>query len=477
MYGSRHFSNQGVEPALKLHLAPLAAALSLAGCVHYEPAPVDTQTLARQRASGRLDEGVVADKVRAIAPEAAWVPGQWNKLSLLAAALLYNPDIAAAQAGIETAEAQAGAARQAAGTTLTLATEYANDSSASSPWLLGGALDMPLDIGGVRQARIASAAFAADDARYVYADSVWSVRMAIDRALIDGIANEARASLYRQLADLRARQLAAVERRVAAGAASRTDLERIRAEGADAERLAGDANQAVVAAKIALAAAVGLPQISFDDVVWPGFHSPAPLTSQIVSREQVRQAMLARPDILRTMVAYGQAEAALRGEVARQYPQITLSPGYTWERGLVKLPFNIGLALPPLDLNRHAIAAAEASRSEKGKQVEAAVSAARAAVDSALSECAAARVALKHIQGTELSAAESLAGRADRELEAGSIDRVDWASAKAGALMARINAGDALNRVHLADAALEDALHRPLSGPELLIAQSQGSEK
>jgi CRISPR system Cascade subunit CasA len=73
--------------------------------------------------------------------------------------------------------------------------------------------------------------------------------------------------------------------------------------------------------------------------------------------------------------------------------------------------------------------------------------------------------------------AETLAERAGRELDAGSIDRVDWASAQAGALTARINANDALVRVHQADSALEDALHRPLSGPELLIAPSRGHDE
>lgn len=451
----------------------------LTGCAHYVPARIDTGAVARRQEAALPDYAAVAAKVHEIAPAATVVPGQWDRLSLLAAALLYNPGIAAARAGIDSAVAQAGAAKQAPGATLTLATEYAHDTSASSPWLLGGALDVPLDIGGVRHARVASAALAVDDARYVYADAVWTVRMTINRALIEQIGSTERAALYHRLADLRARQMAAMERRVAAGEASRTELERVRAEGADAARLESDANHAVDAAKIALAAAVGLPARQFADASadWPDFSRPTALTSPAVSAEQRRQAMLTRPDILRAMVAYGEAEEALRGEVARQYPQITLSPGYTWERGLVKLPFNIGLVLPPLDLNRHAIAAAEASRAEKGKQVEAVVAAARAALDDALSECSAARAALAHVREVELPTAEGLAERADRELAAGSINRVDWASAKAGALTARINASEALARVQLADAALEDALQRPLSGPELLISQRRGSDE
>ena len=464
---------------MNLRTASLAVVLMVAGCAHYSSAPIDTQALVRQQEVARLDGVAVQTKVHVIAPGAEAVPGQWNRLTLLAAALLYNPDIAAARAAVDTAIAHAGTAKQAPGMTLTLAAEYADETTANSPWLLGGALDVPLDIGGVRRSRIADAALVVDDARYAYADRVWTVRMAIDRALIDRISSKQQAAFYHRLAGLRGRQLSAMERRVEAGEASRTDLERVRAEGADAARLALDADRSIDASKIELAVAVGIPtgQLENIDPDWRGYSDPAPLAPERVSEAQLRQAMLARPDILRAMVAYGHAEASLRAEVARQYPQITIGPGYTWERGLVKLPLNIGLALPPLDFNRHAIAAAEADRSEKGKLVEAVVAAAGAAVDRALNECAAARAAWTHVRDIELPTAKRLADRADRELAAGAINRVDWAAAQAGALTARIDAGKALTRVQQADAVLEDALHRPLSGPELLIAQDRGNNE
>ena len=58
------------------------------------------------------------------------------------------------------------------------------------------------------------------------------------------------------------------------------------------------------------------------------------------------------------MVDQAKCYANLRGELARQYPAVSLGPGYTWERGLVKLPFAINLAVPSFDLNRAAIRAA-----------------------------------------------------------------------------------------------------------------------
>ena len=62
---------------------------------------------------------------------------------------------------------------------------------------------------------------------------------------------------------------------------------------------------------------------------------------------------------------------------------------------------------------------------------------------------------------------------ADRELAAGALDRADWGAAQAGRLTTRRLELDALARALTADLALEDALRRPLSGPELMIGRGE----
>lgn len=449
------------------------ALLTATGCVHYAPAPVDPQAVAVRQQAERADPAQVSARLAALAPGARWTPEHWDRLSLFAAALVYSPDIAAARAAIVSARARAAVARQAPGPTLSLATEYARDSSASSPWLLGAALDVPIDRGGVRGARISTADLAVADARYAYAETVWRVRMAIRRALIDWIGAREQARLYHALAEASARQMAAMTRRLAAGAVSRADLERVRGESADAARRAVDADNAALAARTALAGAVGLPEreLGAEAPDWAAFDRPEALPGMALSADARRQALLGRPDLLRAMVAYGTAEQALRAEVARQYPQISVGPGYTWERGLVKLPLSVGLALPPLDRNRHAIAAAQAQRAERGRDMEAAVAAARSAIDQAAREGEAARAALAHVRAVEEPIARRLAAQADRELAAGAIDRVDWSAAQAGQWRALISEQDAVVRVRRADAALEEALVRPLDGPERAMLQ------
>jgi CRISPR system Cascade subunit CasA len=281
------------------------------------------------------------------------------------------------------------------------------------------------------------------------------------------------ASFSSQLADLRERQVAAMERRLASGEIARVEAERIRSEGANVMRRRRDADASATQASQSPAAAIGVPVEALAGItpVWPDFDAP-PDPALAASADARRQAILSRADLLHALADYQSSEATLRGEVAKQYPQITVSPGYTWERGLVKLPVSLGLILPPLDANRRAIATAEASRVEAGRKLDVVVLNAAAAVDAALVEARAARAALAEVRTRERPLAERLAAAAARGLAAGSTDRAEWAAAQAGAVEAALAELDALARVHAADAALEDALRQPVAGPELAIRQT-----
>ena len=454
-------------------LTVLLSALTLSACASYTPAPIRPSAMATESRTRVLDLEQVREKVASIAPNAGVSGPRLDRLALFASALLNNRDIAAARAGVDSAQAAARASRVGPAATLTLSAEYARSAAESSPWLFGGAIDIPLDVGARRKARLTGFDLAVDIARYDHADKIWSVRMAVRRALADYFIAERQAVAYQRVAQVRARQQAAMENRVNAGEASRAELERVRADGADAVRRAAGAANSSRAALQLLAAALGVPVAALNDVTlaWTDFDRPAGDPGTAVTEEVRAGATLSRADVLKAVAAYDQAEADLRAEVARQYPAISIAPGYTWERGLVKIPVSLGLVLPPLDLNRSAIATAQARRTEAGRKLEAIVAGSQAAVDAALAETRAAREALRQVRRVELVAAGRLSAQADRELAQGAIDRTDWAAAQAGALLARISELDALARVHAADANLEDALRRPLEGPETMIVE------
>ena len=186
------------------------------------------------------------------------------------------------------------------------------------------------------------------------------------------------------------------------------------------------------------------------------------------SSERAR-AIAARADVLRGLAAYDQAEADVRAQVAQRMPALSLGPGYTWERGLVKLPFALNLALPAWDGNRAAIHAAEAHRAQAGASVEALLASAQAAIETAQAERGAAAAALARVRREELPATQRAATQADVQLKLGAIGQADWAAAQIAAAEAQLAQVDALVRLRSADLALEDALRRPLDGPETVI--------
>ncbi len=431
--------------------ALLTAAWLVAGCAHYTPAPVQPAAL-----PARLDVAHLDEK-----PTGA----TWTSADLLAAALTRNAAVAEAAAKYRTALAAAKAARVAPGATLTLTAEYANDPSTSSPWLYGASSDIPLDVGARRSTRVGSADLAAVQALHDYADAAWTVRTALHKALAERAAASQELTLARQWADLRQQRAERLDRRLAAGEDDRAVALTARADLNAARRRETEAAGRRDAADAALAQALGVSSAAVRDLVIAP-EAPQPDLSDLAARR--RTAALSRRDVLKAIIDYDLAENALRLEVAKQYPEIHLGPGYTWERGLTKLPFNLGLALPPWDLNRAAIAQAEAKRAEAGRSLEAAQAAVLGAVDqadAALRAAQSSEAAAQH----DLPSAQRQAAAADRAAKAGETDRIDALQAHALVAEALLAQADARKASALAVIDLEDALRTPFDPAETAV--------
>jgi CRISPR system Cascade subunit CasA len=173
----------------------------------------------------------------------------------------------------------------------------------------------------------------------------------------------------------------------------------------------------------------------------------------------------ARADVLRAVAAYDQSEADLRGEVARQYPTLSLSPGLIWAGGPVTVPFGLGLQMTSWDRNHAAIRAAEARRQPPPRRDH-------------HRHC---QRAGRHRNG---SAGKPRLSHSARPCAQGEVPAAEAGAARAGQRLARGETGGwklccrrsprwmraspcwTPPRGQRADAALEDALRRPTSGPE-----------
>ncbi|MGD8678830.1 MAG: TolC family protein [Lysobacterales bacterium] len=463
--------------ALLSRLFVAIALVCVAGCATYEPAPLDTGELVREHEQSSIDAGAIQNELERLAPGYAWDGNHWDRLVLFAAALDGNPRIAQSRASVLAASAEADASEIRPGPTFGLTSEYSFNAPEASPWLLGVGGDLPVDFGARREARIDVARLQARIALINYLDTAWSVRSSLHRAFAEHLLAGQEAMIAGQVVALRERQAEAMGHRVEEGSASQLDLSRILADLAADRLRAADAEARASASLVKLASAVGVPPDAIDEDLldWPEVAEPEQLAPGRL--ETCREAaIVARPSVMQASLAYDQAEARLKSAVAAQYPSVHLGAGYTWERGLKKLPFSLGLALPPLDLNRAAITAAEARRQEAGKAVEAAVSDAGNALDLAVSQYGS---AWRHLERTRAQAAiaQQAAARADTALRLGAFNRIDWTAAQTTAKVMMLNELTAVRLVREAEAGLEDALRQPLEGPETAITGTISSDQ
>ncbi|WP_353228646.1 TolC family protein [Novosphingobium sp.] len=450
--------------------AALCVAAMAGGCVRVPPQPIDLPARAAARTSAGIDLPVVQARAAALAPGLARPATGIDRLTLFAAILANDPRVQAARAAVDAARRDARLARKAASPSLSLSTSYTNDPSQPAPWVVGTSASAQLDFGDRRKGRIRAADLGVVAAEYDLVEMVWAERMAAARGLIDVMAGEQQVALGNDLIALYDVQLAAMQRRVNAGEMASLTMAPVRGARAAAARARDDATARIAGGRATIAGVLGVPVAALNGVplIWPDFGEAPGLIA--ITPETKRAALIGRADVLKTMTAYDQAEANLRVELAKQLPSISVGPGFSWTGGLLTLPFAVNLQSPSFDLNRASIMAAEAHRTVAAQAVESMLANAQAAIDSAASERSASVRARERLIREELPQTRLAADRADVQVQLGSLDRADWAAAKATDAAARLAAVDALSRLRLAQLALEAALRQPLDGPETQIS-------
>lgn len=426
------------------YLMAAASCAALASCATYSPAPF-------------TPAAIVATRAQRTFPPAP----SWSAATLLAQALDWAPAIRESEANYRSLAAAARAARVPLPAALQLTAEYSHDDNPDKPWLGSGVLDLPLDFGGRRNARVNGADLAVVQARYDYGEAVWATRSAIRRAAIDRLVADRLAPLAARALALRQDRHDKLRARVRAGEEANPFAIAAQLELAMAERRIKDIAARRAQADVALANAIGVDPAAVAGLVLEPLDPAVPILPAADLARLRGEAAAGRRDILRAIVDYDLAENAVRLEIANQYPAIRIQPGYTYERGLVKLPFGVNLQLPPIDFNRAAIAAAEAKRAQTGAKLETLQSTVLGDVDKAAAALDAQRAAEALTATRDLPAARHLADRATANLRAGEGDRVDEDAAQATAIETEIALVEASRLAWLALVDLEDTLRRP----------------
>src|SRR5712671_4379517 len=88
----------------------------------------------------------------------------------------------------------------------------------------------------------------------------------------------------------------------------------------------------------------------------------SPRQQSLSPAEIQRLALLNRIDLRRELAQYAAADEALKLEIAKQFPDVNIAGGYSWEGGENIFELGPSAVLPVFNQNRGPIAEAEARR-------------------------------------------------------------------------------------------------------------------
>lgn len=411
----------------------------------------------------------------------------WDRAQWLDAALRLNPDLAESRAHATAVAAAERTAAQRPNPTLNLFDEYIAAAAGGVGWLYGLSVDFLLPRHGERARAREAAALEAQAAESDVAESIWQVRTELRAALLDAVyAQDQLDDLERLLAD-RQGLMSSAQARAQAGEISTVEIARASIDLGEARQRRDQARARLVDARARLAAAVGVPLAALEGVPlrWTGWSDIAALSPDLSPGART-EALIARPDLVRTLREYDLADNALRTEVARRWPAVHVEPGYAWDKGGVREnqlnetlhdnELGLSLELPLFNRNEGPIGEAVARRTLAGRHLEAVQAQLFEQIDRAEQAWPRARDAWRQ--------ADALAATAQRQSEleqrafaAGASDRPGALSADAAAVETRLQALEAAYQAQQAFGALESAYRRPLEGPECALPQKWRTEE
>jgi outer membrane protein, heavy metal efflux system len=456
--------------SLALALCLLVAAVG--GCVHYSPQPRPPERAVAEFQARRLDDPNLRAALDKALPSRTgeWPRKAWNRADLLIAMLHFNDTVAQGRAALEVTQAGQRTAREWPNPSLNILGEYANQHDGSPLWLWGLTTDWLIDTATRRGARIAGADLVARQAQYDLAEVTWKSRIALRRAFADLLITNREATLLGEIHADRESQLSMARRQLEVGAAARGEVDRMVGDALLDEQKLNDSRRRASAARSALAEAVGVPVAALEglSLEWEHLDDPPEIAEALLSQWR-DNALLERADVRSAVAAYAVTEQALRLEVAKQYPDVHLGPAYTWDHGVKRFQFNLGLTLPVLNRNEGPIAEAEARRREAGAKLEATVAAAYAEIDEGIRQLHLARERLAQAHSGIYDSAQRIYSETERAFNAGGNDRTELVAARIARTLSELQVLDAVRAEQDALAGLEDALRRPLDGPELEV--------
>ncbi len=381
----------------------------------------------------------------------------WGENELSLSALFFHPDLNVARAQWRAAQAAQITAAQRPEIGVNGGLENHSQSTEKSPWTYRLGIDIPIVTAGKREAQIAQAAGLSEAARIEIAQTAWQVHSRVAKSLLEYQYAVAQSTILKNEVALRAAITDMLVKRMDAGLASSIEVSNARISLQKAEQAYMAESGRIAALGATLANDAGLSLSAFNQLKVQPFEKTAAINLSDLQYE----ALLNRLDIRASLARYEAAESKLRLEIAKQYPDITLSPAKALDQGDKIWSLGFSSLLTLINKNRGMIAEATALREVEVAQFEALqtkvignLNEAKASYQSALEASTKAEAVLasqqKRTQQTE------------RQFNAGFADRLEFTTTQLENIIAEQSTLNTAYQVQATKLNLEDVLQRPL---------------
>ncbi|MCX7871668.1 MAG: TolC family protein [Verrucomicrobiae bacterium] len=441
--------------------------LAITGCARFQRVDLNPAQLYQDFNSRSLDSSELKKFIENQTGQTNinWPLPGWNFQHLALAGLFYNPSMETARLEIKSAESAiitAGARPNPTISPLGGINKTSLGQDGVNPWLPALDVQIPIETANKRGFRIAVASNRVEIAKLNLHSVAWQIRSNIKSICIELLSAQSRSNILQTQIKLLEKIRSSMETQLDAGEIKASEVTPSIIAIANAEIELSDAVKQYNESLPQLATAIGVPARSVRSVnIQLGFNYNTNLLNYFLSSNAVERALKTRPDILSKLYEYEAAQAALQLEIAKQYPDIVIGPGYEWDQGEHKWRLGLTIDIPIFNRNQGPIAEARANRDLAAAKFNEVQIKAISEMEEALAAANTAIEQLKRVQALQVIKEKHLRDL-EAQLKAGVIDslvlehaRIDLISIEKPLIEAYINWEKALAR-------LESAFYHPL---------------
>jgi len=462
---------RGIDP--KQFVFCFLVVLLLAGCslpLPYMEKPVAQKAARTAFAERRLDSVALKEFLGSKGRASPGATSGWDFETLALVSAFYSPDLSVAEARWREAIASSGMSLSLKPVQLDFLLDHHSltEPVRPNPWVWGIGFEFVLPDADRRAAKARLANDQVALARLGLADESWKVRSVLRTVWIDYFAAEERIRLAEIEVQTLRKAFAMIARREAAGLLGRGDLQQAETTLKRAESERAEAQRTHAGQTALLRAALHLPPDTqtLPSLIALDWKDMAEVIRSFSDDQLQELALNNRLDLKEAEARYAIYDAKLRLEVAQQYPEISLKPGYEWDQGDHRIKLGVGLPIAFPAAHKAAIDTAMAERDTQGQTLLAIQERVLQELGRAKRDVVAARDRLSEIQRNQESL-EHAFEQIKLSIRLGETDPIQAVEAEQKVITAKIQSLEAEVMYQKSLARLEDVLQQPLSSISL----------